>query len=232
MPRQFIVYDTETTGKTLSDVDLTLPSGPKNRGDEVCQIGGLILDERMQPQKLFCHYCDTVAVEVSAGAHEVNGISMQEVRKYVRCQYLSNVMLDRLPEFFWDNTIFVGYNVEFDQSMVRQTLSNTDVDFTWSPFRGSIVPKTGRWSVDVAEYFKQVGSVASGKKSYYKRLSSFEKELEQSREEFFARYGHMEVETNCLELLSPSWQQAHNAFFDALNTYLLWRDKVWRKKLV
>lgn len=212
--------------------DPTLPATLHNRGDEVCQIGGLILDERMQPQKLFCHYCDTVTIEVSAGAQEVNGISMQEVRKYVRCQYLSNVMHDELPEFFCDDVIFIGYNVEFDMSMVHQTLSNSDLDFTWKPFRGSIVPKTGRWSVDVSEYFKQVGNVSRGKGSYYRRLSSFEKELEQSREEFFASYGHMKVETNCLELLSPSWQQAHNAFFDALNTYLLWRDRIWRKKLI
>lgn len=232
MARQFIVYDTETTGRKKAEIDITLPSAMRQRGDEVCQIGGIILNDKMEPIKLFCHYCDTVAVEVSAGAFAVNEISMQEVRKYVRCQYLSNVLLDKVPEFFWDDTIFIGYNIEFDQEMVKQTLANTDVPFDWQPFKGSIVPKKGRWAVDVAEYFKQPGNPVSGKNSYYRKLSSFSKELEGAREAFLSQFGHLEVDTNCLELLAPSWERSHNAFFDALNTYLLWRDRIWRKKLV
>lgn len=229
MPRQFLVYDTEATGLKFAESDLTMPSTIRSRGDEVCQIGGLLLDEKMEPTKLFCHYCDTVKVDCDASAQKVNGIYMEEVRKYVRCQYLSQVLLERVPEFFADNVIFVGYNVEFDQKMVKQTLSNSDVSFDWKPHRGSIVPKTGRWSVDVSEFFKKIGSQ---NKSYRQHLSSFVKELEGPREEFLQQYGHLHVETNCIELLEPSWKQAHNSFFDALNTFLLWRDRIWRKKLL
>lgn len=232
MPRHFIVYDTETTGLKKAEGDITLPSGLRSRGDEVCQIGGIVLDERMEPQRLFCHYCDTVKIDCDRAAQQVNGIYMDEVRKYVRCQYLPNVLHDRVPEFFWSDTIFVGYNIDFDQTMVQQTLANTGIPFEWSPLIGSIVPKHGRWAIDVSEYFKQTGNVARGKGSYYRRLSTFDKELEPSRQEFYTRYGAMEVETNCMELFAPSWQQAHNSFYDALNTFLLWRDRVWRKKLV
>lgn len=229
MPRQFLVYDTESTGLKFAETDLSVPASLRHRGDEVCQIGGLLLDERMEPTKLFCHYCDTVKVDCDPTAQKVNGIYMEEVRKYVRCQYLPQVLQERVPEFFADDIIFIGYNVEFDQRMVGQTLSNSDVSFTWSPFKGSIIPKTGRWSVDVSDFFKRV---ASGNRSYRQHLSSFVQELEGPREEFFQCYGAMEVETNCLELLAPSWKQAHNSFFDALNTFLLWRDRIWRKKLL
>ncbi len=232
MARQFIVYDTETTGLKKADIDITLPATLRSRGDEVCQIGGLLLNDRMEPVRLFCHYCDTVAIECSAGATEVHGMTMKEVRKYVRCQYLPMVLHDRVPEFFWKDIIFVGYNIEFDQTMVKQTLSNTGVDFDWEPLRGSIVPKCGRYSIDVADYFKQVGHASRGDRSYYRRLVTFDKELEPARQDFFQRYGAMQVDTNCPELFEPSWCKAHNSFYDSLNTFLLWRDRVWKKKLV
>lgn len=237
MARQFIVYDTETTGLTRAEVDLTLPATLHNRGDEVCQIGGLILNERMEPTRLFCHYCDTVTVECSPGATRVHGMTMKEIRQYVRCQYLPVVLHDNVPEFFWNDIIFIGYNVEFDQCMVKQTLSNTGVDFKWEPFKGSILPKTGRHAVDVAEYFKRVssgGSVSTYKKhaSYFRKLSSFDAELEPARQLFYSQYGDLQVESNCPELFEPSWCKAHSAFYDALNTFLLWRDYVWHKKVV
>lgn len=229
MPRKFIVYDTETTGLKRADIDLSLPATPFNRGDEVCQIGGLILNESMEPIYMFCHYCDTVAVECSPGAMEVHGLSMKDIRQYVRCQYLSNVLLEKVPAFFEDDVIFIGYNIEFDQDMVKQTLSNTDVSFNWQPLRSSIMPRTGRWSVDVSEYLKQVNKNQRG---YRLRLSSFDAELEPVRLDFYRRYGDMIVDSNCLELFKPSWEKAHNSFYDALNTYLLWRDRIWRKKLI
>lgn len=232
MARCFIVYDTESTGLKRATVDLTLPASLRNRGDEVCQIGGIILDENMNPQKLFCHYCDTVAPEVSAGAFAVNGISMKEVRKYVQCQYLSNVIQEYLPEFLYEDVIFIGYNVEFDQGMVKQTISNSDMDFTWTSFKGNILPRTGRYAVDIAIFFKKIGNTLQGKSSYYRRLSSFEKELEPDRQKFLEDYGTLEIQTNCWDLLAQSWANSHNAFFDALNTFLLWRDRVWQKKLI
>ena len=91
------------------------------------------------------------------------------------------------------------------------------------------MPRTGRWSVDVSEYLKQVNKNQRG---YRLRLSSFDAELEPARLDFYRRYGDMIVDSNCLELFKPSWEKAHNSFYDALNTYLLWRDRIWRKKLI
>lgn len=230
--RQFLCFDTEATGLQMADTDLSQPSGLRRRGDEVCQIGGLLLNENMEPQKIFCHYCDTVAVECSKGAIAVHGIEMKEVRKHLPSQFLPVVLHDRVPEFFYPDMMFIGYNVEFDMNMVKQTLSNSDVPFDWSPLRGSIVPKHGRISIDVSPYFKHIGNAAKGDKSYFRKLSSFEKELAPLREQFFRQYGHLPLETNCMEMLAPTWEQAHNSFFDALNTFLLWRERVWRKKLI
>lgn len=51
LPRIFIVYDTEGTGLDLMrSEDLNIPCAISRRGDEVCQIGGIILDNGMIPQ--------------------------------------------------------------------------------------------------------------------------------------------------------------------------------------
>ena len=224
--RKFIVFDTETTGLFRQGLDtLNTPAAITAKGSEVCQIGGLVLDETMSPLKLFCHYCDTVVANSSQAALEVHGIDMRNCRQYVTGQFLPEVMQRFLPEFFEPNVIFIGYNVEFDMAMVAQTLANSPFSFNWSPVRASVVPRRGRHSVDVAEFFK-VGS-------NYRRLVSFEKELLTPRMQFLSYYSNfMTVETNCLEMLEPTWDRAHNSFFDALNTYLLWGDKIWKKKLV
>lgn len=229
MGRVFIVYDTETTGLKFAETNLKEPSTMRQRGDEVCQIGGLILNEAMVPQQLFCHYCDTVKIECDKGAQAVNGLHMEEIRQYVRGQYLSSVLLSRLPEFFHANTAFIGYNVEFDMGMVRQTLSNSDVPFEWTPLRSGFIPKQGRISIDVSEYFKRYGR---GGKTYYAKLSSLAPQLEEKRQEFYRQYGYLDIQTNCSELFVQCWNKQHSAFFDALNTYLLWRDSVWQKKLL
>lgn len=229
MARRFIIYDTETTGLKMAEADLSLPSALSARGDEVCQIGGIIADENMVPTKLFCHYCDTVKVECDKGALRANQISMKEVRQYVRGQFLPSILTERIPEFLWNDSIFIGYNVEFDMNMVKQTVSNADVQFDWEPLRGSIIPKHGRVSIDVSTYFMHY---SGGGRTYHTKLSSFDAQLAEKRAEFYRMYGNLDVETNCQELFIPSWNRNHSAFYDALNTYLLWRDTVWRKKLV
>ena len=224
--RIFIAFDTETTGlNKLRRGHYNVPASITTRGDEVCQIGGLIFDEKLNPLKLFCHYCDTVIPDSPPNVFQVHGISQREVRKYLSGQFLPEVMQRWLPEFFYDNVIFIGYNSEFDMSMVAQTLSNSCLSFDWKKFSGNIVPKRGRYSIDIAEFFK-VGSA-------YRKLSSFDSTLMWGREAFISRYEKsMVVETNCVQLLGGTWEKAHNAFYDALNTYLLWGEGVWKKKLL
>lgn len=224
--RIFIVYDTEGTGlqKSLSP-KLNEPAPITARGSEVCQIGGIILNDRMVPQKLFCHYCDTVAADSPTAALKVHGISQRNIRHYLIGQFLPEIITQYLPEFLYPNVIFVGYNVEFDMTMVAQSLANSPINWRWQPCKASIVPKRGRYSVDVGEYVK-VGS-------RYRKLSSFSDELATQRLQFLTYYEkRLPVQTNCIELLEDTWEHEHNSFFDAVNTFLLWGDRVWKKKLV
>lgn len=223
--RVFIVLDTETTGLERSGVPLEEPSTLKVRGSEVCEIGGIILDQEMIPQQFFCYYCDVVAPECDEGAKNVTGLSMQELRKYVRGVFLPEILVSNLPEFFYDSAVFIGYNVEFDMEMIKQTLFNSPITFTWSSNKSSILPRKGRISVDVMEYVRCAG--------HRRKLKSFEDELEVSRNRFLDKWtDKLSVQTNCPELLSEQWNRGHNSFYDALNTYLLWGDRVWKKKLV
>lgn len=224
--RIFIVFDTETTGlQRQPRSSLHTPASITSRGDEVCQIGGIILDSNMRPQKFFCHYLDTVAADSPQSVAAVHGIYQRDVRRYVAGQFLPEVMTKYLGEMLFDDVIFIGYNVEFDMDLVAQTLANSPISWTWKPVKGSIVPKRGRHSVDVSEFLK-VGSS-------YKKLSSFEKELFTLRTQFLSFYeNRLGVDTNCIQLLEKTWDKAHNAFFDSVNTFLLWGDRIWKKKLV
>lgn len=224
--RIFSFLDVESTGLQRQPLNyLPEPAALFSRGDEVCQIGGILADEHMRPIQFFCHYCDIVRADSPSGAMSVHGISQRDVRRYVSGQFLPEVMQRYLPELFGEDVVFVGYNTEFDLGQIAQTLSNSSINFDWKPFKGNIIPRKGRHSVDVAEFVK-VGSA-------YRKLSSFEKELEETRTMFLNLWERrLGVQTNCIELLAPSWNKAHNAFFDSLNTFLLWGDRVWKKKLV
>ena len=221
----YIVFDVESTGLEPARTPLAHPSGLVFRGSEVCQIGGLVLDSKMKPIKLFCHYCDIVAAESHPKAKEVHRIDMRKVREHLPGRFLPEILTKYVPEFFLENVLFIGYNVEYDMTMVKQTLSNSPISFEASPLRSPLLPKGGRHSVDIMPFLQ-----ADGKR---RKLSSYEGELYEAREQFLAQHnGKLGVDTNCIELLQGTWDRAHNSFFDSLNTFLLWRDKVWRKKLI
>lgn len=229
--RFYMVLDTETTGlRTISDAEaLKSPSSIFSHGDEVCQIGGIFLTQQMQPFRFFCYYCDVVRADSSPGALATHGIAMCDVRKYIAGQYLPEIVQKYLPELLAPNVGFIGYNTEFDMCSIRQTLANSVGDFTWSPLKTPVIPKRGRVSIDVVPYVM----ANNGGKAYRRRLSSFDAELAKSRENFLIAYGNsIPVEHNCPELLSEAMINAHNALYDAINTYLLWVERVWRKKLV
>lgn len=224
--RYYICFDTEATGLTrVPRKSLNTPQVITQRGSEVCQIGGLICDMYMRPMRLFCYYCDTVAIGSQAAAFRAHGIDSREVRSHALAIFLPEIMERYLPEFFAPEVIFVGYNAMFDMEVVEQTLANSAIPFTYKRFFGTMLPKSGRHVVDVAEYVK-IGSA-------YRKLTSFDGELREKRDAFLREYsGVLDVETNCLEMLEQTWQKAHNSFFDSLNTYLLWGDKVWKKKVL
>ena len=224
--RIFIVFDTECTGLTkIPKAALNVPASILNRGSEVLQIGGIILNNQMIPQKMFCHCCDTVIADSEVKAFQVHGISMKDIRKTLFGQFLPEILTRYVPEFFYENVCFIGYNSEYDMMMVAQSLANSPCAWDWKPLRTSVIPKTGRWSIDVAEFLR-VGKS-------YKRLSSFEKELEPSRIDFMNLWPpRIGIESNCGELIGTSWEHAHNSFYDAVSTFLLWGDRIWKKKIL
>lgn len=224
--RCFIILDTETTGLCKRKVAFpTEPASIEDRGSEVCQIGGLIVNEDMAIRRCFCHFCDTVAPNSSTQAFAVHGIDQRAVREYVEGQFLGEVLTSYLPEFFGDDVIFIGYNVEFDLTMIGQTLDNTPGIFTWRVCNTPVLSKRGRWSVDVMRYFRAGRS--------YRKLASFTSELADSRKALLRSSPKFSaVETNCSELFMAGWEKEHNAFFDAINTFLLWRDRIWKEKLL
>lgn len=224
-PRKFAIIDTETTGlDKLSDKNLNIPASIYSRGDEVCQIGGLICDSSMKVEKAFCYYCDTVKADSSAGALNVHGISMQQVRQYVAGEFLPVVLYKYISELLWDNTVFIGYVAGYDMTLIRQTLANSALRFDWKVLTEPVLPKTGRYMIDVGNYFKI--------KNRYRKLASFEDSLRESRDNFLNTEGdRLDLLTNCQQLISPLIMNNHNSFYDALNTYLLWSERVWKKKV-
>lgn len=217
-----VVFDTETTGLTRRYASLSTPCSLKENGDEVVQIGGLVLDEKFEPYRAFCHYCDCLLPEVSSGAAAVNNISMMEVRKYVSGMFLEEVCAKLIPELFSENVLFIGYSVEFDLRMVAQSLRNFCFGFEDLKKVSVKIPTSGRSYLDVMEYLPRRA-----------KLTSHSEALTPYRNEFYHRYaGKLTFETNAPELLEGSWASAHNSLFDSIETYLLFRSKNLDKTLV
>lgn len=217
----YIVFDTETTGLNRRRAKLNEPGTLFENGDEVIQIGGVILDNSLNPKKLFCHYCDVLQAESHEGAREVHGILLDDIRATLPNVYLEDVLLRWVPEFFSDDVVFIGYNSGFDIQMVAQTLRNFCFDFEGIQKVTTRMPQSGRWQLDTMAYLpKRV------------KLTSLYSQLTDARNAFYAAYANrIPLETNNPEMLEPTWRGAHNSLFDAIETYLLFKDRIWQKKL-
>lgn len=216
----YLVADTETTG-LVRKADLNSACSLYDNGDEIVQIGGLLLNADMVPVRAFCHYCDCLLPESVSQAYNKHGIRMSSVRQYVPNIFFEEVALKLIPELFSDNLIVIGYNTDFDVKMIAQSLRNFSADFDNLRKVTARVPKSGRWQLDVMKYLPTKAKLVS----YYSRLSH-------ARDSFFNKYaGNLVLETNAPELLERTWQSAHNSLFDAIETYLLFITEVWNKKI-
>ena len=227
MINKFIVFDTETTGlKVVPKSSLNLPCSALNRGAEVVQIGGIIFDgSTLEPSNLFCYYCDAVTAECERGAMQVNKLSLRNIRKTLSCRFLPEIMTTFLPDFFEEDVCLIGYNVGFDISMVDQSLSNSSLKWNFDkPLTSNTLPSKGPCVVDVMPFVSYNGK--------YRKLSSFDNELKSRRDAFLAKYiGTLGINTNDITTLQGQINEAHNSFYDSLNTYILWCDYVWKKKM-
>lgn len=219
---QYIVIDTETTGLTRKYSALTAPCSLRENGDEVVQLGGIVLDEDLQPRRAFCHYCDCMLPEMPEKAYNVNGICISDIRRSLEHVYLEEVVAHWVPELLIDNVTLIGYNTEFDVRMMEQSMRNFYGGFKkYRKVASSLLVSTGNWFIDVMDYLpKRV------------KLAALHGQCVNARDTFYRVCGgKLPLETNLPELLEPTIQQAHNSLYDAIETYAAFKTLVFGKKL-
>ena len=220
-PRKIIIFDTESSGLLTPSLGNS-PASVSKSGDEVCQIGGIVCDSKGNVENCFCLYCDILAANNTPSAKAVNEIDMQEVRKSVPNQFLSEVLLTYLPIFFSPNNLFVGFNAKFDVKIMANTLRDLII-FEPKCALGPKVPERGSWFVDVGPFVFPTGR--------WRKLSSFTAELAEKTEDFKRMHLSKGVITNDPVSFTRDWEKNHNSLFDSMLTYLLWKENVWCKRI-
>ena len=216
-----IVFDVEASGLKTRYSGLDNPVGFGDYGDEIIQLGGLVLDNRMLPIKAFCHYCDMVRADSGLGALETHNIHMEDIRSKLSGVFVEELITTRCLEMLCDDTVFIGYNSEFDLRMTYAGMCNLPGVFKPANRVTTRIQKNGRQFVDLMAYYPD-------RRKLVTRVSTFDKE----REEFFKRYGHkLPLDTNMPDLFISQWGASHNALWDVIDTYLLFYHEIWRKKL-
>ena len=216
-----LVYDVEATGLRVKYTGLSEPCSITDGGDEILQIGGLVLDEKMDPVRAFCHFCDTVTASSSAEAYATHEIKLEEIRDRLCNVFVEEVITTRCPEMLADDTVFIGYNTDYDLRMTATGLRNIPGLFKQPAQVTTRINRKGRQYVDLMKYYPE-------RRKLVQRVAS----LQDRRDAFFSQYGHkLPFETNYPELFLEQWGRSHNALWDVIDTYLLFKEEVWRKKL-
>lgn len=219
----YIVVDVEATGLERLRVPVDTSASLEESGSEVIQIGGIILNNSLEPVRCFCHYCDCLVAESESAALKTHGIRMRDVRAYLSNIYLEDVILTRIPELLLEDLTLIGYNVGFDIAMIRQSVRNALPFFIGDiPRVMSRLPTRGHAFLDVMSYLP-----------HRVKLSSFHDELAAFRGQFLSQWGsRLTVDSNCWELLQRQTWQAHSALFDCIETYGLLVTKIIGKKIL
>lgn len=227
-----IVFDTETTGLTDANPDVTTRVTLAQMGSEVVQIGGLIVHggawDKDDPYREisiepFCYFLDCISANLDEGAMDITHIDMRKWREEVNGYYLHRALVEGVPEMYESNCNFIGHNIMFDIRMMNQTLRNSG-GFKAVPLQSSILPRKGRWAVDTVAYTTKYGR--------RQKLTALAKYMEDEITEFRESIKDIKVRTNSDTLLNSEYSGAHNALTDAICTFVVWRDLVWRRKIV
>ena len=217
----YVLYDTETTGLKSLQVPLNKPASIHKAGSEVIQIGGLVLDDSLVPVRAFCHYCDCIAPHSDADAYRVHGIDLTAIRKEIPGVFLEDVIVRHIPELLLPDMTIIGYNCEFDIKMVAQSIRSSGLPFSPGKRVVSRLPREGRWYLDVMDFLPQRN-----------KLTSYASQLTKARDSFYRSFaGRIPLETNMPTLFLEQWEHAHNAVYDAIETYLLFVDRVYGQKV-
>lgn len=110
---RIVIFDTETTG--LKDAD------------QVIQFSAVVLNHEFKVVAMDSFYCN-VKIPISQGAIDVHGINNRDLEKLSKGKYIEDYLpfLDYMNRK--DNTIFVGYNVDFDIKKINHSLTNEGYD--------------------------------------------------------------------------------------------------------
>lgn len=218
---KYMVVDTETTGLEGCRYHTSLPCAVMDNGDEILQIGGLFLDEAFNPIRGFCFYCDILRAGVPEAAFNVHGISIREIRKDLPNIFIEEVVHTELPELFEDDLLFIGYNTDFDIKMLRQGLRNSPAEFGVFQPTASSIPRKGRWTLDVMKYMPK-----------RRKLASYSEQLKIPRERFYETFSQsLPIAFNSERLVQESFTGPHNALYDVVETYLLFKEEVLDKRI-
>lgn len=219
----YVVFDTECTGLEKLQGSLAQPHSVTKIGAEVIQIGGMFLDENMEPIKAFCHYCDCLAAHSEAAAYATHKIQLEDIRAHVSGMFLEEVLCRYLPEFYSSDIVFIGYNADFDMRMTAQSSRDFPVTFKLGRRVVSKMPTSGRNVLDVMDFLGP----------HRAKLVSYESWIKPYRDQFMSLYRRvLPVETNIPSMYLESWEKAHNALYDAVNTYILFKYKLWGVKVI
>ena len=206
-------FDTETTG--LGDTD------------EVIQIGGVITDESLKPIRAYCYNADTTAPFIHPKVTAINKLTLEILRTTARDIYIEQVLNDFIKEFYADDVIFCGYNVKFDIRMLNNSIRNDNLKVNFGKkITPPLLPKVGAWNLDVADYF--AFNTSNGRR--FPKLSNLALKMTDVYDQFISEYTMLPINSNL-----PSGMlhlDSHNSLYDSIITFLLFREQVWKKKLL
>lgn len=109
---KFVVFDTEDTGV--------------GRKDEVIQIGGILLDEKLNMLRPFNEYFLS-SVPVHKDAAAVTGLGSKQSQLLGRDRYFEDFYWENQDLFSEDDITWCAYNASYDIRMVNQTLQNNGI---------------------------------------------------------------------------------------------------------
>ena len=216
---KFLFLDTETTG-LQKDSDNFL-------GDEVIQIGGVLADDNLTPIKVFDYLCDTTKTSINKQAEKLHGISIQFLREQVRDIYLEEVLHTRLQEIFSDeDMIVVGHNILFDIEMIQQTMRDCMIKPEFGKeVEPPLLPKHGRHYIDTMPYFMR----RTPKGTFRQKLSTIASKYQNSFDKFLDTTPATVFDTNYERCSSLAF---HNALVDSIYCYVIFKDALWKTKLL
>ncbi len=230
---KFIFLDTETTGlKEDRTIFKDTAAGSREylqKGDEVIQIGGLITDANLVPLRLFCHHCDTTICSMDTKAQQTHGITMEFLRAYVKDIFLEEVLVTELPELFESDIVTIGYNIQFDTKMIKQTICDSKQTLIFgNPIVNSIVPSEGKHTLDLVPFFIKYFNG----KPVRQKLESLAVKKTDDYNRFLVEFSNIPLHTNIpMEYAFPNGVHSHNSMYDSIICYLLTKD-IWKRKLL